>query len=290
MHNKALDGALPVGAVAGLVLGVVPGGVAGVVTEVAGVAVGVVSGDVRSSAQLRRRRKARRRFEKRFKQIVALVGGLYVFALILSPDRVAKAEAPIERMVALPAPLQWKPAASILQRKPGELATSATRPWMPAVATITPQATLTRWHRIYLFATRYNITSDLAAKIHDVAIQQGIEPELAFRLVNAESEFKTRASSSVGAIGLTQLMLGTAKDIEPGVTREALMNPETNLRIGFKYLRGLIREHKGNLSLALLTYNRGPVAVQLALRRGDDPGNGYDVAVTRGYRGRGTLD
>ncbi|MEP6765512.1 MAG: lytic transglycosylase domain-containing protein [Gemmatimonadaceae bacterium] len=262
--------------------------------QTTGAVVGVVKGKVavaaRSTAKSRRRRMAKRQFEKRFKRIVGLVGALYALAVVLSPDRVAKAEAPIERMVALPAPRQWKPAASILQRKPGEFTKSGARPWLPQVAQVTPQASLTRWHRVYLFANKYKVSADLAAKIHDVAIQQSIEPDLGFRLVKAESEFKSKAVSSVGAIGLTQLMLGTAQDIEPNITRESLLDPETNLRIGFKYLRALIRENKGNLSLALLVYNRGPVAVQLALNHGRDPGNGYDVAVTRGYRGRGTLD
>jgi len=153
-----------------------------------------------------------------------------------------------------------------------------------------PRATLDRWHRIYLFSTRYNISAELARKIYDTALRQKLEPELAFRVVNVESEFKTRALSPVGAIGLTQLMLATARGIEPNVTREALMDEETNLRIGFRYLRALIRENNNNLSLALLVYNRGPVAVQAALDIGENPTNGYDRVVTKGYRGRGILD
>ena len=251
------------------------------------------AGEVRSPravARLRRNRMSRRQFEKHLKQFIGVVGSLYVSALVLSPQRIQKVEAPLQRMIAAPVPQQWKPAASILQRQPIEFRKSLSHPWLPAVSTFTPQADLTRWHRIYVYANKYNITAELAAKIHDVAVQQAIEPELAFRLVRAESEFKVTAASPVGAIGLTQLMLGTAKEVEPGVTREALLDAETNLRIGFKYLHGLIRANKGNLSLALLTYNRGPVAVQLALNRGDDPGNGYDLIVIRGYRGRGTLD
>jgi soluble lytic murein transglycosylase-like protein len=85
-------------------------------------------------------------------------------------------------------------------------------------------------------------------------------------------------------------MLGTAREFEPSVTREQLLDAETNLRIGFRYLRALIRENRGNLRLALLTYNRGPVAVQNAINQGLDPANGYELVVMRGYRGRGTLD
>ena len=285
MHYKSLDIAVD-----GAVGNTFDGALVQTAGESAGVVEGIGAASVRSIAKSRRRRMAKRRFEKRFIRIVGLVGGLYVLALMLAPERVAKAEAPIERIVALPAPQQWKPVASILDRRPSAFTKSPVRPWLPAVVAVTPQTTLSRWHRIYLFANKYKVSSDLAAKIHDVAIQQGIEPDLGFRLIKAESEFKTRASSPVGAVGLTQLMLGTAQGIEPNITRASLLDPETNLRIGFKYLRGLIRENKGNLSMALLVYNRGPVAVQLALNQGRDPGNGYDIAITRGYRGRGTLD
>ena len=244
----------------------------------------------RPEAVRRRRRIAKRRFEKRFKQGMLFVGGLYALALMVAPNRLAKVEAPVERIVSLPTTVQWRPAGLVLARKPAELTSSIARPWLPNRANKTPTSNLDRWHRIYRFAAQYRIPADLAGKVFDVAKSQGIEPELAFRLVRVESEFNPHAASRVGAIGLTQLMLGTAKEIEPNVTREALFDPETNLRIGFKYLRGLIRENKGNLSLALLVYNRGPVAVQLAINRGTDPGNGYDLSVIRGYRGRGTLD
>ena len=108
--------------------------------------------------------------------------------------------------------------------------------------------------------------------------------------MRVESVFDPTALSPVGAVGLTQLMLGTARVYEADVTREDLMIPEVNLRIGLRYLRELIREYKGDLRLALLTYNRGPVAVQNALSMGLDPANGYELIVMRGYRGRGTLD
>jgi soluble lytic murein transglycosylase-like protein len=102
--------------------------------------------------------------------------------------------------------------------------------------------------------------------------------------------FRTRAVSRAGALGLTQLMLGTAREFEPTVTREQLLDADVNLRIGFKYLRGLIREYKGDLKLALLVYNRGPVAVQKSLSMGRSPANGYESLITKGYRGRGVLE
>jgi soluble lytic murein transglycosylase-like protein len=149
---------------------------------------------------------------------------------------------------------------------------------------------LNRWHRIYSYSAKYRIKPDLARRIYDAAVTAGIEPELGFRLVRVESVFDTKAESPVGALGLTQLMPSTARLFEPGVTREQLLTADVNLRIGFKYLRTLIREYKGDLKLALLVYNRGPAAVGRALALGQDPANGYESIVTKGYRGRGTLE
>ena len=146
-----------------------------------------------------------------------------------------------------------------------------------------------RWARVFGFAARYGITPELAGAIHDAAVAEGIEPELGFRLVRAESEFDPRATSPVGAVGLTQLMPATARHFAAGITRERLYDPHVNLRIGFRYLRGLIREYR-SLRLALLVYNRGPAAVDRALAAGEDPANGYERVVARGYRGRGTVD
>jgi soluble lytic murein transglycosylase-like protein len=150
-------------------------------------------------------------------------------------------------------------------------------------------ARLERWHRIFAFANRYKISSDLAGSIYDIASAEGIEPELAFRVVKLESDFKERARSSVGAIGLTQLMLPTARYFQKNVTREELYDRETNLRIGFRYLRGLIKEYK-TVNLALLVYNRGPAAVLAAREEGVDPSNGYDRIILRGYTGDGVIE
>lgn len=151
-------------------------------------------------------------------------------------------------------------------------------------------AQLERWHRIFGYSSRYRVGADLATAIYDIALAEGIEPELAFRLVRVESEFNPRATSPVGAIGLTQLMLPTARYFKKGITREGLYDRDTNLRIGFRYLRTLVRENKGNVQLALLVYNRGPQAVLNSREQGLDPSNGYDRAVMKGYKGRGIID
>ncbi|MDZ7632290.1 MAG: transglycosylase SLT domain-containing protein [Gemmatimonadaceae bacterium] len=144
---------------------------------------------------------------------------------------------------------------------------------------------LQRWNKIYSFSRRWMVDTELARAIHDAALEAGLDPELAFRVVNVESQFKERATSGVGAAGLTQVMLPTARYYDPHITKEKLYNRETNLRIGFRYLRDLIDEHRGDVKLALLTYNRGGLAVQNELALGLDPSNGYDRKVMRGYSG-----
>lgn len=151
-------------------------------------------------------------------------------------------------------------------------------------------AQLERWHQIFGFSSTYKVGADLAASIYDIALAEGIEPDLAFRLVRLESQFNDRATSPVGAVGLTQLMLPTARYFQKGITRDELYDRRTNLRIGFRYLRSLIRENKGNVQLALLVYNRGPVAVKNSRQQGRDPSNGYDRIIMKGYTGRGVID
>ncbi len=147
-----------------------------------------------------------------------------------------------------------------------------------------------RASKIIQYSTQYGIPAGLASNVIDASFREDIDPELAFRLVRLESDFNTHAISKVGAVGLTQLMPSTARQYQKGVTRDQLFNAETNLRVGFRYLRTLIDLYKGNVRLALLAYNRGEDAVSADLHAGVNPGNGYDKDVLRGYKGKGTIN
>ncbi|HEV2291970.1 MAG TPA: transglycosylase SLT domain-containing protein [Gemmatimonadales bacterium] len=137
----------------------------------------------------------------------------------------------------------------------------------------------TRADAISSFSTAYQIPADLAAAIYDNALNAGIDPALGFQLVKVESGFRANARSSAGAIGYTQLRLPTARTYEPWVTDSMLVDRNTNLRIGFRFLRQLIGQYHGDVRLALLAYNRGPGRINEALHYGDDPDNGYSRAV-----------
>jgi soluble lytic murein transglycosylase-like protein len=141
------------------------------------------------------------------------------------------------------------------------------------------------------FAARYRISPQLARTIQDAAEAEGLDPDLGFRLVRAESNFNPRARSHAGALGLTQLMPNTARWLNRGMTSpERIMQPEANLSAGFRYLRRLIDKYD-DLRLALLAYNRGEGAVDRDLRRGRNPENGYSRRVlgtgVERYRGDG---
>ena len=141
---------------------------------------------------------------------------------------------------------------------------------------------LKRLNAIVDFSSRYRIPADLAGRVYDAAVAEGIEPALAFQLVWVESEFYPRAVSPVGAVGLTQVMPATAYLMNPRLKYDDLFDPETNLRLGFRYLRYMLQKYDGDLRLALLAYNRGPGRVDEIREAGGNPGNGYDKAVLEG--------
>jgi soluble lytic murein transglycosylase-like protein len=144
---------------------------------------------------------------------------------------------------------------------------------------------LARAEAILLFSSRYQIPADLAGAIYDNARDAGIDPAVGFRLVQVESNFRGHATSAAGAIGYTQIQPTTARTLDPTVTERRLRDRETNLRLGFRYLRWLLDVFDHDLRLALLAYNRGPTRVQQILDDGGDPNNGYSAAVLGGYRG-----
>jgi soluble lytic murein transglycosylase-like protein len=96
------------------------------------------------------------------------------------------------------------------------------------------------------------------AEINTAAQSNGIAPALLKGLVSQESGFNPSARSGAGAVGLTQLMPGTAAAL--GVTNP--LDPVQSLQGGAKYLRQQLDRFGGDEKLALAAYNAGPGAVQ----------------------------
>jgi soluble lytic murein transglycosylase-like protein len=142
---------------------------------------------------------------------------------------------------------------------------------------------LDRAEAILGFSARYQVPADLATAIYDIALQEGIDPQLAFRLVKVESNFKLNAKSNRDAIGYTQVQVPTARFYDKTITEARLYERDTNLRIGFRFLKDLLRQYRHDYELALLAYNRGPARVNKIVAEGGNPSNGYENAVLKGY-------
>lgn len=97
------------------------------------------------------------------------------------------------------------------------------------------------------------IPLDLARLTISEAIRVGLPPALHLALVCAESKFNPQALSPKGAIGLGQLMPGTASDL--GVRNP--WDPQQNLNGSARYLRAQLVTFKGSIPLALAAYNAG---------------------------------
>ncbi len=171
------------------------------------------------------------------------------------------------------------PDTRLLAREMGSLEQQllATRGEMELV-----QLQLERTNAIMANSAKYQIPADLAEDIYDIALSEGIDPALGFQLVKVESGFRANARSSMKAFGYTQLQLPTARFYDPDVTVVQLFDRETNLRIGFRFLRDLLEQFDHDMQVALVAYNRGPAKVAGILAKGGDPGNGYAEAVMGG--------
>ena len=88
------------------------------------------------------------------------------------------------------------------------------------------------------------------------ADKYGLPRHLVRSVMAAESGFQPLAVSPKGAIGLMQLMPGTAADLGADP-----YDPEQNVDAGTRYLRDLLTKYDGGLRHALAAYNAGPAAV-----------------------------
>ena len=100
-------------------------------------------------------------------------------------------------------------------------------------------------------------SGSFAEIINQVSGKYGVNPALVNAVIKAESNYDADAVSSAGALGLMQLMPGTASGL--GVTNP--LDPAQNIDGGVRFLSGLLKRYDGDVKLALAAYNAGPGAV-----------------------------
>jgi soluble lytic murein transglycosylase-like protein len=96
--------------------------------------------------------------------------------------------------------------------------------------------------------------AEIGAYVDQVARRESLAPELLRVVIARESSFRPCAVSHKGAMGMMQLMPGTAADL-------GVVNPfdaEENIDGGARYLSYLLQRFDGDLELALAAYNAGP--------------------------------
>jgi soluble lytic murein transglycosylase-like protein len=136
---------------------------------------------------------------------------------------------------------------------------------------------------------------DLESLIRRHSGVQNLDPRLVRAVIQVESGYNLRARSNKGAMGLMQLMPGTA--VELAVSNP--YDPDQNVRGGTTYLRQMIDRFNGRLDLAVAAYNAGAAAVEryhgvppyadtvdyvqrvLALSRGDAGNPAFDYQIGR---------
>ncbi|RRJ84648.1 transglycosylase SLT domain-containing protein [Aestuariirhabdus litorea] len=97
--------------------------------------------------------------------------------------------------------------------------------------------------------------------------RNNLDSSWVFAVARQESAFMEDARSSAGALGLLQLMPSTARQVARQAKftyhgKRDLLNPETNIQLGSRYLAQLLEQFGGNRVLATAAYNAGPSRVR----------------------------
>ncbi|WP_226989121.1 transglycosylase SLT domain-containing protein [Paraglaciecola arctica] len=157
---------------------------------------------------------------------------------------------------------------------------SARREWIFLQSQLTKQQKITaavvasqhNWHDQAIFGfSRSGYLDDLSrrfpmpfdSQLQSNAKKNNIDVAWAYAIVRRESSFMPDAASHAGALGLMQVMPGTARYLsKEKVKRNSLFNPNRNVELGTQYMRYLMDKMDNNPILATASYNAGWRRVQ----------------------------
>jgi soluble lytic murein transglycosylase len=101
------------------------------------------------------------------------------------------------------------------------------------------------------------------SQLQSNAKKNNIDVAWAYAIVRRESSFMPDAASHAGALGLMQVMPGTARYLaKKKIRRNSLFNPNRNVELGTQYMRYLMDKMDNNAILATASYNAGWRRVQ----------------------------
>jgi soluble lytic murein transglycosylase len=120
---------------------------------------------------------------------------------------------------------------------------------------------------------------DASFPVIDLGSTGSVERALALAVTRQESGFNAAAVSSSGALGLMQLLPGTARDVAtrlslPFVQDKLTRDPQYNVTLGSQYLAEMLQRFGGSYEIALAAYNAGPNRVARWLDTMGDPRSG----------------
>lgn len=127
---------------------------------------------------------------------------------------------------------------------------------------------------------KINYPQKYSEYVEKYAKEYEVEKELIYAMIKAESNFRHNVISNKKAIGLMQILESTAyevaQDIDKEITKEEIINPETNICLGTKYISNLIKKY-GNIGLAVASYNAGIGNVDSWIEEGTIQKEGTDL-------------
>ena len=128
--------------------------------------------------------------------------------------------------------------------------------------------------------TRVIYKKEYSEYVTKYAEQYGVEENLIYALIKAESNFNPDAVSHQNAKGLMQLMQSTAEDLAKkskiNLNNENILEPEVNIQLGTQYIASLLNKYDC-VEVALAAYNAGSGNVDKWISSGKIKADGSDI-------------